>query len=197
MPGGLPRGYDLCNGLIYGISGSHGTLVTNGAANAKGTYVQLTAATTADCCMMLVQIQQNSLSGVSFVAAVDIAVGAGGSEQVIVNDLLCIYTQYNTSYWVPVHIPKGTRIAARSSGDNVISPGSVFCSVMLFDGAFTHGDGFAGADSLGFTVAASKGTTLTSGAANTKGAFSQLARMLSPQLMCSLSPALLRTTRAF
>ncbi len=170
MSGGFPLGLELSNAQIYGISGSAGTSITNGV-NAKGAYVQLTAATTADCCMMLVQIEQSVLSGVSFVAAVDIAVGAGGSEKVIAPDLLCLYNLSATSFLFPVNIPSGTRIAARASGDHA---GSTFISVMLFDGSLTRGDGFAGIDSLGFTVGTSLGTVLTSGLANAKGAYSQI-----------------------
>ncbi len=165
MPGGLPDCKSVCHGISYGVAAGAGTTITGaGSANTKGAWIQLTASTTADSCFMLVTIYFNETTSVTTEMVLDIGVGAGGSEQVVVANLFTI-GRYPRIYGFPISIPAGTRVAARSqstvAGDTTIGAG-----VTLFDGDFGF-EGIAGVDCLSFVSAATHGTAVN-------GAFSQL-----------------------
>jgi hypothetical protein len=176
MGGGFPLGLELCNGTDIGTvtaSSTGTTLTSNATAGVKGSYVQLIASTAADACWLAVQMRSDSSVGS---AALDVAVGAGGSEVIIANNLWAqdaTSQEEVVSYLFPVSIPKGTRVAARVASGTSAGP-AFFVTVQLFDGAFTQIEGAAGLDSLGVTVSTMTATQLTSGAANTKGSFAQL-----------------------
>ena len=103
-------------------STSRGVTLVPAAANAKGSWVQLTAATDGPIAGLAIGVQGNGLTAMSpGTVLVDIAAGAAGSEVVVVPNL-----QFLTSNieWVgrqhllttyPVDIPAGVRLAARCS----------------------------------------------------------------------------------
>ena len=105
--GGVTRTY----GSV--AASSRATVITTSAtANTKGSWVELTASTTFTSNWIKVDI-----SGVDVPGLLDIGIGAGGSEQVIIPNL-----QFNSRaqggaygpYLFPILIPAGTRIAARA-----------------------------------------------------------------------------------
>jgi hypothetical protein len=174
MPGGFPLGLEICNGQALVTAGSSiGIAITAGAANTKGSYTQLTAATANDACWIGVTIDGESGTATSLV---DIAVGAAGSEKVIINNLVAQadFTDRAPSFFhFPCAIPAGTRIAARSQSATASAAAAV--SVHLFDGAFTMIEGSGGVDSIGAVTTTSCGTQITaSGSTNTKGAYVSL-----------------------
>ncbi len=180
MPGGFPLGLDICHSLDYGtnLTASIGTQCTSGVANTMGNYAQLTAATTADTCFIVVQI--NTFPSTASELAADIAIGAAGSEQIIANQL--ITNELGFWYGYPCSIPSGTRIAARIQSQTASDITDV--SVICFDGAHTQIEGTAGVDSIGFVAASTQGTTIDPGAvANTKGAYAQLVASTSRDYM--------------
>jgi hypothetical protein len=110
-----PTTYGANAGSTAGVS-----VTASGTTNTKGSYAQITASTTAPIRWLLPCIGDN-YGTTSFDAALDIAVGAGGSEQIILPDLYvnnpssAVTSQPMAPYCcLPVDIPAGTRIAART-----------------------------------------------------------------------------------
>lgn len=171
MPGGFPLGLDVCNGTDQGTATgtSQGTSITAGAANTAGSFTQLVASSAIDASWMIVICNQASAAGA---LAVDIAVGASGSEKVIAQQIVSVEAS-GAAVAFPCSIPAGTRISARAQSSTASA--TVGVSVILFDGAFTQMDGNGGADSIGFVSGSTTGTTVTASAStNTKGSYAQL-----------------------
>ncbi len=184
MPGGMLIGPEVCNTLNYGIvSGTQGTLVNASAsANTKGSWVQITAATTADCNLFSFSTLVNA-SNRNF--SVDIGVGAAGSEKVIINDMLFSENSNNDNgliYQFPIHIPSGTAISARSQVSDTSATG-VRVNFDLSDGAWTQMEGPAGVDTIGYSTTTTKGTSITAGANSAKGAYAVLSSSTSRDYM--------------
>ncbi len=176
MPGGFPLGLEVCGGTSAGavLTTTLPTTLNTTVINTKGAYSQLVASTAADTCF--IEIDIFGWGSAASLGAVDIAVGAAGSEQVIINNLVLSDSTASASahYAFPVAIPAGTRISARAQS-NVTATNTTFCSVILFDGAFTQNEGYGGVNSIGFNAGGSGGTGIDPGAvANTKSAYVQL-----------------------
>jgi hypothetical protein len=102
-----------------------------GVANTKGSYVQLTASTTRTVKEIFVSLfnPDNDAAGHDQVEkcwAVDVAIGAAGSEKVIVPDIQAsrgwsLGFSPAGSLRLPISIPSGTRIAARTSCTSTVS----------------------------------------------------------------------------
>lgn len=177
MSGGFPLiGLEICNGSDFGTvtTSSNGTALTGGANNTKGSYTQLTASTTLDICALAVCLQETN--NTTRHCAVDIAVGASGSENVIISNL---FVEGGTNgangqdYLFPINIPAGTRISARAQNGSATADGPT-ANVVGFDGSFGQ-TGSAGIDAIGYLSATTYGTLLTASAtANTKGSYVQL-----------------------
>lgn len=104
---------------------SGGTQIDPGAtANTKGAYAQLTAATSFDSQWLLLALGNGGdFTRASRYWVMDIAVGPAGAEQIIIPDLMASVSGNNThisprSMAFPVHIPAGSRLAARAACDS-------------------------------------------------------------------------------
>ena len=155
------------------LSTTMGTPITAGStANTKGAFATIIAATPTDCCMLVLSFREYTDSTVQ--TAVDIAIGPAGSEVVFIpNFVLGVASNLlMSSIVLPLNLPAGTRISARSQS----SKAGQVCnlSITTFDGALVSADGNAGVDALGFNPATSGGTQITP-ANNAKGSFIQLA----------------------
>jgi hypothetical protein len=187
MAGGWPIGFGLANGYDYGsvTTTTIGTLVTGGSANTKGSYSQLTGATTYDACWIVVTITPASAAAYEYQGGIDIAIGASGSENLLINNLMAWNDGYYCScvrYAFPCQIPAGTRVAARCQSAQASNTYAV--SITLFDGDFVQMEGSASIDSYGFLTASSQGTAVTASAtANAKGSYAQLTAATSYDLM--------------
>lgn len=172
---------DLCNGNSMGVvlSSTEGTGITVSAtANTKGSWVQLTASCPSDICRLFVFADFFTNYAYTETNAVDIGVGASGSEVVIASNLVFgAGTQYQ--HWtfvveLPVSIPAGTRISARAQIDTASrtadSPNVILVG---YDGGFTQSEGGAGVDAIGFNAGTTAGTAVTGGT-NAKGSYAQL-----------------------
>lgn len=100
---------------------SGGTQVDpGGTINTKGSYAQITAATTAPIRYLVVAVtNQNNATTTTAAWLFDIAIGGSGSEVVIVPDLMEVIdsnldTLTPCHYCFPVNIPVGSRIAIRA-----------------------------------------------------------------------------------
>jgi hypothetical protein len=131
-------GPEACAGVDsigYVASSAGGTTIDpGGTALTKGSYYPLTLATPRDYAgIFFVTDRQNNVNsppnGGLFI---DLAIGASGSEIVIVPDILCI-DEGNAVGWAacptPIYwrpIPSGTRVAARAGSTNSSSPSRLF-----------------------------------------------------------------------
>lgn len=123
----------------YGVNTSTNLGVAidaGGTANTKGAYVQITSSVTNDLAgFILVFDTQNASTGNTAVITwlVDIAIGASGSEVVIMPNLFIVGTYssgFSTLYapgipYLPIQIPAGTRVAARAECSVNASPDRV------------------------------------------------------------------------
>lgn len=155
----------------YGVN-----LAVPGAANTKGAYTQLVASAPFSVCGLVLSMQVDTNTGY----LVDIAVGGAGSEVVIVPNIpFGIFgtgggdTHGILQHFIPVSIPKGTRIAARFQNAAGGTPTRKFKLAMLADGLAGFQAPSRWVD-WGTNLSLSLGTTITGGAVNTKGAWSQL-----------------------
>lgn len=153
------------------LATSLGTTITAGAANTKGAYTQITAATLIQTDHLLIGIC--NFPGTGNNQAVDIAVGPLGSEQVILSNLVLSSNVNNTcEYNLPFSMPAGTRLSARCQA--VTAGDKVAVNIQLGGGSFEFRS-FNTCDTYGYNTATSLGTAIDPGAvANTKGAYAQI-----------------------
>jgi hypothetical protein len=97
---------------------SRGTAVTGGAANTKGSYAQLVGSTAAIMTAAVLCIGTGSVSNSDI--ALDLAIGAAGSEVVAVPNIFtnaiaggAALAMTQKILLLPLSIPSGTRVAAR------------------------------------------------------------------------------------
>jgi hypothetical protein len=105
----------------------------------------------------------------------DLAIGASGSEKIVVPNLHCSGRESNIGdhAYLPVAIPAGSRIAARFqiTGANITRD----CAVVLFKGGFQTLSAYQRIEACGIDLTNSKGTVIDPGATeHTKGAWTQL-----------------------
>lgn len=149
-----------------------GTTVTSSAtAHTKGSWVQLDAATGFDASLLILDI---AVQFQDTLYLIDIGIGASGSEQVLIPNLLVSQsTMVIPRLVLPIAIPAGSRISARSQ-DNFGSSVS-FISGMLLAGGFVNPASFNTITAYGPNIATSNGVTADAGAtANTKGSWAQI-----------------------
>jgi hypothetical protein len=143
----------------------------SGIAHTKSAYQELVAATDRNAAGFLVCLE-GSGAGDYYV---DIAVGAGGSEQIIAANLhTCINAQNlrSTEYFIPIPIPGGTRLAARFQ--NNTTAGTCLTAITLWHGGLST-PVCAVIDNLNPDTANTQGTLIAQGGANhTKGAYTQI-----------------------
>lgn len=157
---------------------SVGTLVPGHTANTKGSYTQIVAATSSDCHAIVISLLC-ALTSYTATNLVDIAVGASGSEQIIIPDILVCSDQWDAyngaNLLLPVEIPAGSRIAARCAGSSTSQGISVVAQLMNEEGLIGKVVPGRKVATYGQVAASSRGTAIDPGATvNTKGAFTQL-----------------------
>ncbi len=118
-------------GTATGDSG--GTQVDPGEdADTKGSYAQLVASTTADIKKLVVIVSnQGNQVPASATFEMDIAIGSGGSEQVIIDNIFFETTAltdtiFPKAFEFPISIPSGSRLAARARSSTTDAEDRVF-----------------------------------------------------------------------
>lgn len=169
------------------ISGSTGTTVTSGAADTKGSWVELTASTNFDYDSIDILIRD---SGTALANLLDIAVGGSGSEEVILENLLLGRSDGSGDRVIhtvrlPFHIKKGSRIACRHQADNATS--------ILFVMGRGYSSNFTGIQALGKAVTYGADTVNTKGVVidpgttvDTKGSWVELSAATSDNIKAIL-----------
>jgi hypothetical protein len=105
---------------------------------------------------------------------VNIGVGPGGSERVVINGLTAVDFSGSLRTWhylFPLNIPAGTSVSVQATGDHAFNEGGIYVSINLYDSGMAGVEGCAGVDAVGLT--AGHGTAYTPGA-GAKGFYSQI-----------------------
>ena len=151
------------------------TVTTAGTAHDKGAWAELIASTGDAYDGLVLSCDSTFAGSVDSARLLDVGIGAAASEVVIVPELdvggwLLAQSQHII---LPVHIPKGSRVALRCQGVQISD-----ADVIYFGGYLRAENGRRSPSSLvamGTSTSTSTGTTLTTpGAANTKGAWTQI-----------------------
>jgi len=156
-----------------------GTNVFSSATiHTKGAYTTLIAATGEDTHLAYILFSDTSVQATRTDALVDIAIGPAGSEKVILPNLLAGWkagAQWGVGQLIlPLRIPAGTRISARSQ--SIIASKAVGVAIWLYEGADNPiWPTFIEAEAIGVTAASSIGTSVTPGVgAGVEGAWTNI-----------------------
>jgi hypothetical protein len=157
-------------------TGTPGTLLTaDSTSHTLGTKVELFSATTHDTYWVRIALYDTANNTTQTDALCNIYVGAGGSEQAIIPNLVCGWAgALNTSpktYEFPLFIRAGSRIAADVQG--LISSETVRISMELCGGGQPTNWCGTGVEAIGISTAASQGTSVTPGGAS-EGSFTDI-----------------------
>lgn len=149
------------------------TQITSGAANTKGSWTELIASTAFNATGIVVQISH----GAAVNYLIDIGIGAGGSEVVLIPDIAVTPNTTGPSGHMrllfPIALPAGTRIATRcqaSTGSSLIR-----VSGYLLGGGFALPAPLGRVTAYGISTSTSRGTNVDpGGTAHTKGSYAEL-----------------------
>lgn len=151
------------------VATSSMTPMTSGAANVKGAWAQLIAATPDSWAGFLLTLRNNANGR----ASIDVGIGAGGAEQILLPDLLHSASGLATKAYFPAGIAKGKRIAVRSQSGT-----AALIVLAKIEGIADHlglPPGITAWSTVGFTAATTSGILLDGGGvANTDSAWVQL-----------------------
>lgn len=153
-------------------------LPTPGAVNTKVAYTQLVASTPFAIGGFIL-VMYVDVSPVNQRHLLDIAVGAAGAEQDIVQNLYFNELGLRERYvFIPIGIDAGQRVSARHQSGNAL--GNFFVGMYGVALGYQLSRPFSRMTSYGVNLASTLGTQLDPGAvAGTKGAYSQLAAATS------------------
>lgn len=152
------------------------TDVTSGAANTKGSWVQLVASSAANADGIILITGQSTADSY----LLDIGVGAAASESVVVSNVP-VHERASSyivgTYFIPVSIPAGSRVSARcqagGSGSLLRLIGYLVTTTVPISSATTIA-------TYGDVTASSRGTQIDpGGVANTKGSWVEITSSLS------------------
>lgn len=186
MAGGWPVGLTLAHAadLAANTTDTLGLAVPAGSTmGAKGAWVQVIAAAPSDFTHLLVIL--NNFYAYGFSQALDIGVGASGSEVVLLSNLVIGGAPVGgASAMVEASIPAGTRIAVRSASSyDGTDPGGPFVQIIGFD------SGYAGSIATGYDTYGWSGTGAPQGVlvdpgfnGNAKDAYYQLTASVAHDL---------------
>jgi hypothetical protein len=168
MPLWLPdRSPQLQETVAVGTNDAPVTLTGGATAHTKGSYTQLIASTAADAYGLWLWARGVSVSAGDGRCLIDVAVGPSGSERIILPDLnFGAAPSGGVQYlprqmFVPIHIPAGSRIAARCQRET--ASGTVTIGWALDEQpAWPGGVGVLGT-SYGIDAANSRGVIITAG----------------------------------
>lgn len=175
----------LLDGQRYesgGASGAGGTSAAQpGAANTKGAYTEYVTSTSFDAIGFFIS---NGSSGGNVDTLHDVAIGAAGSEQIIVPDILISGSNEGVAgnfVYFPIAIPGGTRIALRRQASTAATALNVV--VILVGAGALPAQRLQRAVNYGAAAADSGGVSIDpGGVANTKGSWVQIAASTSADI---------------
>ena len=157
-------------GIVEGSS-SVATLTAPSVNNTKSAYTQLIGSLSFDATGIFVMFFA-STSGRSYL--VDVALGAAGSEQILLNNLFVARSSQNElhHFFFPVRVPANSRIAARYQAS--VATAVVGMGIVALAHGWLPSSPFGRVQTLGADTSDSGGTQVVPGASNTKGNYAQL-----------------------
>lgn len=158
-------------GATSGATTKGGTAVTGGAADTKGSWTQLAAATSFEATALLLAVN-TFYSDTNYL--LDIGIGGAGSERVVIPDVLVALANGTAlNVLLPVAIPVGSRVAARCA--DRYGGSDIYPSVTLLGGGFVNPSPYQNVVAYGVVTSGSTGTTVDAGgSANSKGSWTQI-----------------------
>jgi hypothetical protein len=144
------------------------TVTAHATPHTVGAWQEVIASSSAQANLMVVAISGMSVTSTDTRGLVDIGFGAAAAEQAVVSSLPAGFSHAISAsggslgsgnphlIWLPVNVPKGTRISARLQA--LITVDTAVVTVSLFSAAY--GRSPAKLDTLGATTASSEGTSL-------------------------------------
>lgn len=170
-----PNSYDNMGSVP---ASSAGTTLTAGAANVKGAYAQLIASTAQEYAGLIVQYHARS----STKYGIDLAVGAGGAEQIIVPDLITDDARTHQTLYLPISVAKGARLAARCQSPTASA--NLWITVQGIPSTPRTPEGYQEATSYGFNAATTGGILLDCGATANTDVIVDLANTTTKPIHC-------------
>lgn len=150
------------------------TITAAGAANTKGAWTTLLAATAAQADAIALSFVITSTGARDYL--VDLGIGAAGSEVVIVPNVLVSNSTASfigVSALLPIRLAAGVRLAARCQSS--AGAATLQVSGQLFAGGWPLANAATVCTAYGVSTGSTRGTSVDPGAViNTKGAYSQL-----------------------
>jgi hypothetical protein len=159
-----------------------GTTVTaSGSINTKGAWAQIIASTDHPVCGVTLNIVNDSTSGDVVKNLYDLGIGGSGSEATIISNILSssgTTTVGFASHFIPIFIPKGSRIAMRKQSSVASKTGSV---ILFLHQGFTSPPWhmFSGGDGIGIDLSTSGGTLHTPGSTGTESSWQNIGSPLA------------------
>lgn len=187
LPGGGSDSSVVTNGGIVGSATPGTAVVSGGSANTYGSVTELISAASNDqeSYAIEVAILNTGASATAAESSLDILIG-GATDDVLISSLLCGYT-YNaatTSYWFPIHIPRGLRIAAQLSSARVSVSSRVI--VWLYGGVTPPFRVGRKVTTYGTKINNSRGQSITPTASGGAASATQLTASTSENHFCFL-----------
>lgn len=149
------------------------TLITTATVNVKTAWVEIIAATSyPSSSLYVVTSGMVAAPAATSGGLFDVAIGAAGSEIVVVADVQCGFLTSGAiaNFFLPLRVPSGARISMRAQSSAV--PKSMGVQIYLPTGGFVPMESSDRAVTYGALTASSGGTLLTTaGATNTKAAW--------------------------
>lgn len=166
-------------------TGSGITVAAHATINTKGSWVEMfaAAAVTYDVFGITLMISNDSTAATVVRNLYDIGIGGAGVEVVLVPNILNTGTLAtpsapNTFYFLPIFIPKGTRIAMRKQSNITVKTSS--CMLFLHGGGgMPPWDVFTDCDSYATDTATSGGLAHTPGSTGTYSTWTNIGATLS------------------
>jgi hypothetical protein len=155
----------------HGLSLSNGVTVTaSSSTNTKGSYAELVASTSYEYQQLLITIADADATTDD--KLIDIAIGAGGSEKVIIQNIQVTCDDQVFSYCIfDIKVPSGSRISARLQSTS----GSATAYVSALGAVRNDFEGSYFITTIGANTADSGGTGVDPGGSfNTKGSWVEL-----------------------
>lgn len=157
-----------------------GTTVTASATpHTKGAWAQIFATTNYDVWGIQLKNNTDNATGAQSNILLDIGIGAALSEVAIINNMLlagansAAASQNTKSYWLPIYIPKGTRVSARIQS-NIVSKTTNLLLSLQGGPSSAPWPAFSGADCLGADTATSGGLAHTAGNTGTESTWTNI-----------------------
>lgn len=161
------------------------TITASGTANTKGSYTELIASTAGAINGFTLNIGGFTIASTADFL-LDLAIGAGGSEEVIIANVLLSVSpgsdlEFYKSTSFPINIPAGSRVAARIQSTLLSSQMSI--SLNTVPSFFSSGPLFHSCIELGANTSDSGGLLVDPGGTiNTKGSWVEFTSSLSEDI---------------